>query len=202
MKLMMEDGQLNHESLLTGLEKIEETTRRISKIIIGLRTFSRDSSNDPMVKSSLSSVIQDTLDLCHQRLINQNVVFSIHNNEDVHLLCRSVQVSQVLMNLLGNALDAIESLPTKWINLDVQKIGQKVFISVTDNGTIIAAETVDRMFMPFFTTKVVGKGTGLGLSISKGIIESHGGDLSYKLENNHNQFVIQLPCLEMNPSLE
>jgi C4-dicarboxylate-specific signal transduction histidine kinase len=99
-------------------------------------------------------------------------------------------------------LDAIEFLPSKWINLDVKRIGQNVFISVTDNGTIIDAAIVDRIFMPFFTTKTVGKGTGLGLSISKGIIEAHDGDLSYQLQNNHNQFVIQLPCLEIDHSFD
>jgi C4-dicarboxylate-specific signal transduction histidine kinase len=199
---MMEDGQLNNESLLTGLKKIEETTLRISKIVLGLRTFSRDSSKDPMLKSSLNLIIQDTLDLCHQRMINQKIVFSIHNEEDILLLCRSVQISQVLINLFGNALDAIEPLPEKWIRVVVKRIGHKAFISVTDNGPIIDPGTVDRMFMPFFTTKVVGKGTGLGLSISKGIIEAHGGELIYQLENNHNQFVIQLPCLETDPSGE
>jgi C4-dicarboxylate-specific signal transduction histidine kinase len=202
LKLMMEDGQLNNESLLTGLQKIEETTLRISKIILGLRTFSRDSSNDPMLKSSLNLIIQDTLDLCYQRMLNQKIVFSIHNEEDILLLCRSVQISQVLLNLFGNALDAIEPLPEKWIRVVVKKMGNNAIISVTDNGAVIEPGTVDRMFMPFFTTKVVGKGTGLGLSISKGIIEAHGGELSYQLENNHNQFVIQLPCLESDLSCE
>ena len=202
LKLMMEDGQLNNESLLIGIKKIEETTQRISKIIIGLKTFSRESSKDPMVKTPLSSIIQDTLDLCHQRMINQNVDFQIDNEEAILLLCRPVQISQVLINLFGNALDAIESIPQKWIKLEVKKIDKNVFISVTDNGPSIETGIVDRMFAPFFTTKVVGKGTGLGLSISKGIIQSHDGELSYRLANKHNQFVIQLPCLEIDPSQE
>jgi signal transduction histidine kinase len=202
LKLMMEDGQLNNESLLIGIKKIEETTQRISKIIIGLKTFSRESSKDPMVKTPLSSIIQDTLDLCHQRMINQNVDFQIDNEEAILLLCRPVQISQVLINLFGNALDAIESIPQKWIKLEVKKIDKNVFISVTDNGPSIETGIVDRMFAPFFTTKVVGKGTGLGLSISKGIIQAHAGELSYRLANKHNQFVIQLPCLEIDPSQE
>lgn len=199
LKLMMEDGQLNNESLLSGLQKIEDTALRISKIIVGLRTFSRDTSKDRMEKTSLNLILKDTLDLCHQRMINHDVVFSMNNEEDIFFLCRPVQISQVLINLFGNALDAIELLPEKWIKLDVKKIGQHVFISVTDNGAVIEASIVDRIFEPFFTTKVVGKGTGLGLSISKGIIEAHGGNLTYRLENNHNQFVIQLPCLQINP---
>ncbi len=196
LKLMMEDGQLNNESLLIGLQKIEDTAQRISKIVVGLRTFSRDTSKDPMAKTSLNLIIQDTLDLCHQRMINHDVAFSMNNDEDIFFLCRPVQISQVLINLFGNSLDAIELMPNKWIKLEVKKMGKNVFISVTDNGAGIEAGIVDRIFAPFFTTKVVGKGTGLGLSISKGIIEAHGGQLTYKLDNNHNQFVIQLPCLE------
>ncbi len=64
---------------------------------------------------------------------------------------------------------------------------------ITDSGKGIASHIVNRMMDPFFTSKPVGHGTGLGLSISKGIIESHGGKISYRIEHGHTQFLIELP---------
>ena len=71
----------------------------------------------------------------------------------------------------------------------------KFQISVTDSGTGIKSELTDKIFEPFYTTKVVGKGTGLGLSISKGIVENHKGTISLDTSASHTTFVIELPRL-------
>src|SRR5690606_24382258 len=101
---------------------------------------------------------------------------------DLKLSCRVIQLSQVILNLLGNSHDAIcEQTVGKWIKVEVSETGSgsqdMVCIRITDSGKRISDDLIGKIMQPFFTTKEVGKGTGLGLSISKGIIESHGGTL-------------------------
>jgi C4-dicarboxylate-specific signal transduction histidine kinase len=108
--------------------------------------------------------------------------------------CRAVQVSQVIINLLSNSMDAIDHLSEKWIKLSIRALDDNtVLIKVRDSGHGIPNDVVEKMMNPFFTTKAVGKGTGLGLSISLGIIDEHKGKLYYQLVDNHTEFVIELP---------
>ena len=108
----------------------------------------------------------------------------------------STQISQVLLNLLNNAHDAIKELGEnpKWIQIDVHKKDEKyIQLSVTDCGHGIPKQHLNKIMQPFFTTKEVGKGTGLGLSISSEIIKNHGGSLTYDAQSKHTRFVIELP---------
>lgn len=93
----------------------------------------------------------------------------------------------MLLNLLNNAVDALELLPEKWIEVKVKNVGSDVEISVMDSGNGIAKQFRDKVGQPFFTTKQVGHGTGLGLGISKSI--AHGG----YTECEHTRFVVTLP---------
>ena len=76
--------------------------------------------------------------------------------------CRPTEISQVLLNLLNNAVDAVQPLPEKWVELQVKNVGKDVEISVTDSGRGIPEKIRDKVGQLFFTTKVVGQGTGLG----------------------------------------
>jgi C4-dicarboxylate-specific signal transduction histidine kinase len=127
-----------------------------------------------------------------------------HKNHDVQIRldlpeksekirCRPVQISQVLLNLIFNAFDAIKSHDEKWIEVQVQMKKNRSIWSVTDSGRGIEGKSIERIFEPFFTTKPVGQGTGLGLSISKGLIESHGGTLTLDTKSPHTRFVFELP---------
>lgn len=189
-------GLIDVEKSNEDLNKIEATVERISKIIKGLRSFSRNVEQDPMEKIKLQQVIDDTLELCKERFRNHNIDLKVNCPEDIIISCRPAQISQVIMNLLNNAHDAIEKFPQKWVSLDVKNSGSRIEISVTDSGTGISSEIVDKMMQPFFTTKEVGKGTGLGLSISKGIVEDHQGLLRYDSTSKNTRFVIELPIIE------
>ena len=174
-------------------DEVEKTTVRIAKIVTGLRSFARESSHDPMVQVDIDQVISDTVSLCQEKF-KQKDIDLIYEKENPELVtCRPVQLSQVLMNLLGNAADAIENLEEKWIKIQVIKCNGSLQLLVTDSGSGIPEHYLKSMFNPFFTTKPAGKGTGLGLSISKGIMESHKGTLEYRLNENHTQFVLTLP---------
>ena len=102
-------------------------------------------------------------------------------------------MSQVLLNLLFNARDAVRDLKDKWVRLEVMNLSDFVEFSVTDSGTGISNAVRERIMQPFFTTKDVGQGTGLGLSISRGIVEAHGGRLYYDEKSQHTRFVFVIP---------
>jgi len=179
--------------LVDFLSKIELTADRIARIVKGLRFVSRQSEHDPMMQTQLRTIIDDTLELCRDRFRNQGVELRLNPIPNIRLSCRAAQISQVLLNLISNALDAIESLNEKWIQIEVHQFDHKLQIFVTDSGGGIKPDIVNRMMHPFFTTKQVGRGTGLGLSISQGIIESHHGRLFYDSLSFNTRFVIELP---------
>jgi C4-dicarboxylate-specific signal transduction histidine kinase len=184
----------------SSIKSIENTVRRISKIIKGLRTFARDAANDPFRPAAVYRIVEDTLSLCHNRAHNLGIEVKIENEiSDLEIDCREVQISQVLLNLLNNAIDAISNQEDKWIRVKISQIEENYLqIQVEDSGHGIPKEIRDKMMQPFFTTKEVGKGTGLGLSIVKGIIESHSGQFKYNESSANTCFQIVLPIYQLS----
>jgi two-component system, NtrC family, sensor kinase len=152
------------------LRGIEEGAGRTAEIVKGLRTFSR-LDEDELKAVDLHEGIESTLALLHPRLAHMTVRRSFGELPDVD--CHAGQINQVFMNLLANAIEA--SGERGEITIATAHDGGRVRIAITDSGTGIAPEHLDRIFDPFFTTKDVGKGTGLGLAISHSIVEKHGG---------------------------
>ncbi len=184
------DGTRVQEAVL----RIEATVDRIARIVTGLRKVSRDSAHDSPVNYSMAELVNDTLSLCTERFRVHGIELAVNPiRPDWQLQCRPVEISQVLLNLLNNAHDAVEKTTERWIKLNVDEDGPYLRISVTDSGKGIPAPLRDKILMPFFTTKPVGRGTGLGLSISKSIVESHGGTLTLDVESPRTRFVVHLP---------
>ncbi|MBC7537930.1 MAG: PAS domain S-box protein, partial [Bacteriovorax sp.] len=177
------------------LSLIENTAKRIGLIIKGLSAFSRNAENDSMEEVLVPVLIQDMLELSKERFKFKSVDlrFDVANCQQVFVLGRASQLLQVLINLLNNAFDAVEELPERWVEIQVKIVVNKCHIIITDSGTGIPPELVEKIMSPFFTTKSLGKGTGLGLSISKGIIEEHHGKLYYDSTSKNTRFVIELP---------
>lgn len=176
------------------MQIVLDTSRRIAKIVKGLGTFSRESNLDLPEPAELDLIIQDTIELCRERFSESDVLLKTPSSTDLLILCRPAQISQVLLNLLNNAFDAVLNQPEKWVevSVDLQDVNL-IQIKVTDSGSGISAEVIQKIMQPFFTTKEVGKGTGLGLSISKGIIENHGGKLYLERAHLNTCFIIELP---------
>ena len=108
--------------------------------------------------------------------------------------CRPTQISQVLLNLLNNAYDAVIGQPEKRIELHIDDSDDELVLGVSDSGPGIPAEICQKILEPFFTTKPVGQGTGLGLSISKGLVESHGGSIEFESKIGvGTHFSVRLP---------
>jgi C4-dicarboxylate-specific signal transduction histidine kinase len=175
---------------------IGDTADRIAKIVSGLRTFSRSGAQDPLVPSAVRTIVDDSIALCGERFRIDNVELQLGEVEpELAILCRSVEISQVLVNLLNNAYDAVKELAEpRWVRIDASAAGpDAVAITVTDAGRGIPASIREKIFQPFFTTKDVGSGTGLGLSVSLGIVRNHGGELAIDTAAEHTRFVIRLP---------
>ncbi|MEK6579574.1 MAG: ATP-binding protein, partial [Bdellovibrionota bacterium] len=176
------------------LQTINDTSSRIGKIVQGMRKFSRDGGLDIKTSEKIENIVQETLVLCREAIKARSIELQSDSiSKDIEVECRAVEISQVLLNLLNNAIAAIENLPTRWIRFSVRDLGDDVELSVTDSGIIQNPEIRNKLFTPFFTTKPVGKGTGLGLAISKKIIENHRGTLSIDLASTNTRFIIKLP---------
>lgn len=194
-KLLNQRNVVIDADLNKPIQKIHDMVTRIAKIIKGLRSFARNGSQDSMTPFSIPKFIDDVKDLCQTRIAKSDVKLEFINKvpNEISATGREVQVSQVLINLINNAMDAIEKLPEKWIRVEVELINHFIVFSVTDSGSGIPPEIRDKLMQPFFTTKEIGKGTGLGLSISLGIIREHGGDFQYNDKCPHTQFIFTIP---------
>ncbi len=184
---------LNLDPIFKDLKIIDSTVDRITKIVKALKSYSRNAESDATENANLSEIVGDTLELCRERFKNAGIDIRLNFEPELVIDCRPSQISQVIMNLLGNSFDAILNLDTKWIELKGFRRAGTIHFAVTDSGFGIPKATVEKMMNPFFTTKEIGKGTGLGLSISTGIIELHGGKLKYSEGLAHTTFEITLP---------
>ncbi len=115
------------------------------------------------------------------------------NSNEMKAPCRMLQISQVLVNLMNNAMDAVAGTDHPWVKLIVDQDQEWVMIKVIDSGRGIAEKLLSRLFEPFFTTKEKDGGTGLGLSISRNLLEANGGLLEYAETDGHTTFVVKLP---------
>ena len=104
------------------------------------------------------------------------------------------QVGQAILNIMGNAMDACGNQPDSIVLIKTSVEGEKVLITIRDNGTGISKEDLDKIFDPFYTTKKIGEGSGLGLSITYGIIEKHNGKIDVNsVLGKGTEFKIELP---------
>lgn len=163
----------NPEKVSDKIDIIHKAGLRISKIISGLKKFSRSSDEKNYKKCSLSNIIEECLILTNvgSKKSETRVFFDLKANS--YILCDEIEIEQVLINLITNATDAVKNLDEKWVRIDLVSENSEVVLRVTDSGKGIPVEYQSKIFDPFFTTKMVGEGTGLGLSIIKGILDEH-----------------------------
>lgn len=182
------------DKAITELEKIRKTTFRIAGIVKGLLTFARGGDQIEFQKVNLEQIKNDVLPLCIEKAKSEGVDLQFFFDGKKNILGNSIQISQVLLNLINNSLDAISTNDTKWVRVEAQEISDKKVIqfSVTDSGLGLNPQQIEKLMQPFFTTKGIGKGTGLGLSISKGLIEAHGGHLTYDRSSLNTRFYFEI----------
>jgi signal transduction histidine kinase len=188
---------LSPELLVQYINKMDTTVGRISRIVNGMRRFARESSMDEKVTYPINKIIEETLDICQERINNNGTSVEVqYLKDDGQIFCRPVEVSQVILNLINNSYQATSDYTHPWIKVTAEDLGSKYRIRISDCGEGISPVVRKKLFQPFFTTKDVGVGTGLGLSISRGIIEEHHGKLFYQEDAPNTTFVIELPKLD------
>lgn len=180
------------EKISQSVQKITNSVDRISRIIQGLRKFSRQSDGLERQKVSAYSILSESVELTASSAKMRRTPVIIEDFEDFDFDCDEVQIQQVFVNLITNALDAQNKFERPWIKLTAYLRGSRAVFEIRDAGKGIPSKTANRLFNPFFTTKDVGKGTGLGLSISKGIAQDHDGDLEYSLKNGNTCFTLTI----------
>ncbi|MCP4916550.1 MAG: response regulator [Proteobacteria bacterium] len=152
---------------------VDGAVERASGLISRLLTFSRNDQLQ-LQRVDVAAVADEVVRFVLPSL-DRRVELAWEQPDPHYAMLDPGQLHQVLLNLLVNARDALEGRPDARIEVEVERDGGEVVLSVRDNGPGVPAEIRDRVFDPFFTTKEVGKGSGLGLSVMLGIVESNGG---------------------------
>nr|WP_242041872.1 ATP-binding protein [Alkalinema sp. FACHB-956] len=207
--------EVDFDFLASDIVKLVRSMRvgaeRITEIVKSLRNFSRLDESDYKAVD-IHDGIDSTLMILRSRLKSQTRRPEIRVTKDYGLLplveCYAGQLNQVFMNILSNAIDAIEepieespqadSVFQGQIQIRTQQLdNQWIMITIADNGSGIPENVQNQLFEPFFTTKAVGKGTGLGLYISHQIIrEKHHGKLTCQSNSQGTEFRIQIPICQ------
>ncbi|ABB16226.1 sensor histidine kinase [Carboxydothermus hydrogenoformans] len=177
-RIAEEDVRELHRSgeLARYLQVIGKQIERCKKITGSLLNFARQPAGH-MIDINLNELLEDTLALVNHRIKQLGIQVEKEFNVDLPVVKGDLsQLQQVLLNIIGNALDAMETTGGR-LKLVTEKREKDLVIKIIDTGTGIAQEELKRVFDPFYTTKPLGKGTGLGLSICYGIVKEMKGDI-------------------------
>lgn len=187
-ELSFTDQEHKHD-LTLALNTLASRTQYLGDFIASFREVS--SLPSPQLAPTNLLDILKGVETLHQQLLNEhNIELLIHNQSQQLVMLDKVQIEQVFINLLINAIDAVTTYSNQSSNLDNQKKhsakiqltiakneAKQLYVEFSDNGAGIPEHVIDMIFVPFFTTKQ--QGSGIGLSLSKQIMINHGGDLTY-----------------------
>jgi signal transduction histidine kinase len=187
-------GTADPKYLSSKLQRIEEQTSRAAAIIDHMRMFGRE-ANELSELIDPRNVVEDALGLMGEQLRLADIELVMDLPKDCSsVLGHTIQIEQVILNLLTNASDAMaENDGEAKITLRIFEDDKNVHITLLDTGGGIAKDVLPRIFEPFYTTKEMGQGTGLGLSVSYGIIRDMNGTIVAENIDNGVRFTITLP---------
>lgn len=182
-------------------DQIALQIKRCATITRGLLNFARKTDNKlTMVK--LQELLPQIVQMVEPRARVENIsIFEEIDPDLPQIMSDANQLQQVFLNLLNNAIHALDGRATGEIRIKSLKEGADLLVTVADNGCGFTRETMEKAFLPFFTTKPVGQGTGLGLSTVYGIIKGLGGEVALTSEENQGSlFTIRLPINQEDKS--
>jgi two-component system, NtrC family, sensor kinase len=194
----IEEAKAISADIKQNLEKITHHGKRADAIVKGMLAHSRSSSGEK-TPTDINALADEYLRLSYHGLRGRDKSFNADFSTDFDPNLPKVNVvpqdiGRVLLNIINNAFQALNNDEFKpLVTVSTKKIGDKIEISVRDNGQGIPDQIKEKIFQPFFTTKPTGQGTGLGLSLSYDIVKAHGGNLEFETTNYGTNFVIILP---------
>lgn len=169
------------DSVKQDMQTVITQIDRITKLVNSLLHLARGSKADHATSVSLRQVVQDIMNLIEPELLRKNIRFNMDMKADYSVKSEAGPLGQVLLNLLVNAVHAIEEAdPNKphSVTLKAEDKGDTVRVQIQDTGSGISEENLEQIFKPFFTTKEIGRGSGLGLATSYKLVHSWGGNIS------------------------
>jgi len=188
-------GTMDAQDVIAKMEFMLQVTNKLARIIGSMRKLAGHGANEQIREVKVEDLVQDTLLLCEGRFKRSSIDFQFVNQlgGDLNLQCRPNEISQVLINLLNNAHDALKDAPEKWVRLFVEKRGGKIAFRVVDSGPGVSPINRNKLFLPHFTTKSLDSGTGFGLSICKKLVSQHQGEIFLDASQRETTFVMELP---------
>ncbi len=185
--------ELKTSQIVTMVESIETTARRIEKIMKTVRSLANKSDAESYETASVKGLIDTVIDILGSRFSRHLIDFKLEiDNEQSMVECRPTEIFQILSNLISNSIDAVKLSEPRWVKVNITHVNQGVEFCVSDSGHGISSEVEKKIFTPFFTTKEVGVGTGLGLTISQSLATRNRGKL-YFMGNTPTRFCLWIP---------
>ncbi len=175
-------------------EKILKMTDRIKRIIAGMKNISRSAEGEPFVIESvlkLTEEVHGLLDIICQK--SGLTLDFVPGDPSINIRMQYLSLSQVLVNLLSNGLDAVKGIQKAWLALRIEVEADWLYIKIVDSGSGVPEHVKAHLFENYFTTKELGQGTGIGLPLSLEIVKRHGGDLYLDQMAENTTFVVKLP---------
>jgi len=192
----LQKNTLPEEERALYLNLMHQGLLKIQKLIQDLLNFSRKTEIHK-VKTSVNHLLEETLELSSYLLEKNGITLKMELDPLLpEVLVDKDKMEQVFLNLILNAIQAMENTSQKSLTIKTALQKGRIHISFEDTGMGVPENLKNRIFDPFFTTKPPGKGTGLGLSVSLAIVESHGGKLYLARSEGGANFIIELPVTE------
>lgn len=174
---------------------------RVTNIVQNLQHFSRIHDED-WDNVDINASLESTLKIINHQIKNSLCEIKLNLTCKELVWCNLGELNQVFLNLLQNAIHAMEETETKTLTISTEESADNILIRISDTGYGIKKDNYQKIFDPFFTTKTVGQGTGLGLYISYKIVKDHNGDIDIKSEEGKgSQFTITLPLKKADETL-
>lgn len=183
----------DHEKMKIKIEAIKKASKRIARIVNGLKKFSHSSQGNHFSNHCLAQIAREAMVLTEMKFKQNDVLVTCDFRTESIIHCDEIEIEQVVINLINNAVDAAKDCEEKWVKIQIFDDADSVVLRVSDSGLGIPEKIRDKIFDPFFTTKKVGDGTGLGLSITKGILDQHKATISITAPYTATCFEVRFP---------